>query len=432
MYMEYFIILPMHLYKKKYLDKTYKYVIWEHPHYFEGYNYNKKKIVLHRASMQYYFEYLKKHKFKVKYIPFNKQFTIKEYYLFDPIDDIKLPGKYEIKESINFILNKKIYEEYRNKTDKFFFNAFYMWGKKKINVMPNVKSKDKYNRKKLNKNIKIPKLPPNKSDQQYISEGIKYAEKHFKNNYGNTEGFLFPVTHKTANMWLTNFINKKLNRFGDFQDSITKDEKFMFHSVLSTSINIGLLNPIEIIKKIMKKKGIPINSREGYIRQLFWREYQRYCYIYFDFNKQNYFGNRKNLTTKWYDGTLGIEPVDTSIKNAFGTGYLHHIERLMIIGNFMNLSGIHPDEGYKWFMEFSCDSYDWVMHQNVLDMVFFVSGGKTMRRPYISSSNYILKMSDYKKGEWSNKWDELYRKFVKKHKKKLHKFRYYFRSIYTF
>ena len=86
----------------------------------------------------------------------------------------------------------------------------------------------------------------------------------------------------------------------------------------------------------------------------------------------------------------------------------------MVVGNFMNLYSLHPDEGFKWFMEFSIDSYEWVMHQNVYDMVFFVSGGATMRRPYASSSNYVLKMSNYKKGEWSEKWDNLYNDFLKK------------------
>ena len=99
----------------------------------------------------------------------------------------------------------------------------------------------------------------------------------------------------------------------------------------------------------------------------------------------------------------------------------------MVIGNYMNLSGIHPSEGFKWFMEFSCDSYEWVMKQNVLDMVFFVTGGMTMKRPYISSSNYILKMSNYIKGIWSEKWNDLYHKFIKKNKKKLYKYRYYYK-----
>ena len=270
------------------------------------------------------------------------------------------------------------------------------------------------------------------SDKKYINSASRYVNTNFKDNLGDTKDFMFPVTHTTAKRWLDHFIKKKFKRFGDYQDFINKDDEHMFHSLLSTSINIGLLNPTDIIKTITKyKSGIPINSFEGYIRQLFWREYQRYTYIYFYSKPKNrnlnYFGNAKNLGSKWYTGKLGIPPVDEAIIKGFSTGYLHHINRLMIIGNFMNLSDISPRQGFKWFMEFSCDSYDWVMCQNVLGMAFFADGGKTMRRPYISSSNYILKMSNYKKGEWSGVWDEMYRNFVKKHKNKLKKYKYYVR-----
>ena len=105
----------------------------------------------------------------------------------------------------------------------------------------------------------------------------------------------------------------------------------------------------------------------------------------------------------------------------------------MVVGNFMNLSGLKPMDGFRWFMEFSCDAYEWVMTQNVLDMAFCVTGAKpnggTMAKPYISSSNYILNMSNYKKGEWSKKWTELYHKFIKKNRDKLLPFKYYFRSL---
>jgi len=153
-----FLILPNQLFEKKFLNKNNNFVIWEHPHYFKSYKYNKKKLLLHRASMKYYYDYLKESNYKVKYIEFNKNPGIDNYCLFDPIDKIKLPKKYEIIESPNFILTKKDYEVYRNKSEKFFFNAFYMWGKKEIDVIPTVKSQDKHNRKKLSKNIKVPKL----------------------------------------------------------------------------------------------------------------------------------------------------------------------------------------------------------------------------------------------------------------------------------
>ena len=422
----YFIILPHQLFEKKHLDKKYIYYIWENKHYFTKYKYNKKKLLLHRSSMQYYYEYLRQNKFNVQYIEFNKKFNIKEYTLFDPIDKIKLPGKYQIIESPNFLLNKELYSEYRNKTDKFFFNAFYMWGKKKIDIIPNIKSLDKENRKKIPKNIEIPEVPSNKDDETYLD--AEYINKHFPKNYGNTDNFMFPLTHNTAKKWLKHFIEYKLNNFGDYQDAILDNHNFLFHSLLSTSINIGLLNPMDVIGEIMKY-NIKMNSLEGFIRQLFWREYQRYCYIYFNFNNKNYFSNNKKLNKHWYNGTLNIKPVDDAIITAFDTGYLHHIQRLMVVGNFMNLSRIKPKEGFKWFMEFACDSYEWVMHQNVYEMVFFISGGATMRRPYVSSSNYILKMSNYKKDDWCDEWDDKYKEFITNNKDKLWKFRYYFRGL---
>jgi len=333
-------------------------------------------------------------------------------------------------ESPNFLLTKEQYGKYRDKSKHFIFNNFYLWAKNQLDILPGVKSKDKENRKKLPRGIKVPNLPTNKADMQYIKAAMRYTEANFPDNYGTVDNFCYPVTHVTARKWLSNFLKKRFSCFGTYQDAISQEHQYLFHSVLSTSINIGLLNPMEIVQEVLKyKKRVPMNSLEGFIRQLFWREYQRYCYIYFNFKGKNYFGNNKKLDKRWYNGTLGIAPVDDSIKNGFASGYLHHIERLMVIGNFMNLSGISPKEGFRWFMEFSCDSYEWVMHQNVLDMVFFVSGGVTMRRPYISTSNYILKMSDYKKGAWSERWTALYYKFLKKHKKKLWKFRYYFRGL---
>ncbi len=431
------IILPTQLYDKKYLDKSYNYIIWEHPHYFIKYKYNKKKIILHRGTCKYYYDYLKKNKFNViDYIEYDdksiKKYTKDVYIIYDPIDKIKLYGNYEIKDSPNFILSRENIEEYRNKTEKYMFNSFYMWSKKKLNIIPTIKSQDKKNREKLKKDIKIPEVISNKLDNKYIRYGIELVNNKFKNNYGNTENFMYPISHNLVNKWLNNFIKYKLQNFGTYQDYMDIENNYLFHSILSSSINIGLIQPIDIINKILKynkKNKVPINSLEGFIRQLFWREYQRYCYIYVNYKNKNYFGNNKKLNRKWYIGELGIKPVDDCIKNGFDSGYLHHIQRLMVVGNYMNLSGISPKEGFKWFMEFSCDSYEWVMYQNVYDMVFFVTGGLTMRRPYISSSNYILKMSNYKKDKWSDDWDILYKKFIKNKKKLLYKFRYYFRNI---
>lgn len=427
-----FLILPNQLFDIKYLDKTFQYVLWECPHYFKAYNYNKKKLLLHRASMQYYFEYLTSKGFNISYIEFFNKLPPDDYMLFNPLDKLDLlglPKKCNVIDSPNLLLNSKLMTDYNHKTKKFFFNAFYMWSKKQLNIIPHIKSMDQLNRKRASPGIKVQQpFDKSQSSLKYVNDARKYIDKHFPNNYGHLDDFRYPVTHDDALRWLDHFITNKFNHFGPFQDFVKKDDPYMYHSLLSALMNIGLLCPKDVIARISKvKHKIPLNSYEGFIRQLFWREYQFYCYTFFDFDKKNYFGNKQKLTKHWYTGTLGVEPVDDAIREAFDSGYLHHIKRLMVVGNYMNLCGIHPREGFKWFMEFSCDSYEWVMHQNVYDMVFFVSGGATMRRPYLSSSNYILKMSDYKKGDWCRKWDKAYHSFVQKNKTKLWKYRYYVR-----
>jgi deoxyribodipyrimidine photolyase-related protein len=447
-----FLILPNQLFEKKYIPKyqkkAYNIILWECPWYFSNkkYKFNKKKLLLHKSSMEYYKDYLSK-SHNVVYVTYDKNiktFISKEYTMFDPIDDTKLlnlPYNPIIIESPNFLLTKDIYQDYRNKYKTFLFHIFYKYGKKIIDVIPNVDSTDKENRKTLTKkelvDLKIPDVPKLGTDVKYIKKSVDYINNNFKDNYGDTENFMFPVTHATAKKWLTYFIKYKFKKFGAYQDFINKDHEFMYHSLLSTSINIGLLNPTDILDIIERHKThIPINSYEGYVRQLFWREYQRYTYIHFytvDDNRElNYFNTTRKLNKHWYNGTLDIPPVDDCIINGFKTGYLPHINRLMIVGNFMNLNEIHPQEGFKWFMEFACDSYDWVMCQNIYGMAFFSDGGKTMRRPYISSSNYILKMSNYPKSDknnWSAKWDLLYSNFVKDKSLKLKKYRYFIKGL---
>lgn len=426
------VLLPHQLFDPKYFPKEEKEItLYEHPQYFTKYNFNKKKLILHRASMKEYEDMLKKKKYTVKYLEYGDKFTLKKgsFTIFNTIDKISISEKAkEVLESPNFLLTLDNYATLRKKSDKFFFNSFYMNGKKIIDIIPTVKSQDKQNRQKMPKSLELPALPKMKEDK-YIKEAIRYVEKNFGGNYGNVDNFMYPTNHKEARVFLKHFIEKRFDKFGPYQDFMMQGKDFMFHSCLSTSINIGLLNPLEIIEEIRGlEKKIPLNSYEGYIRQLFWREYQRYTYLFCDFS-ENYFGNKKKLGKEWYTGETGCVPVDYAIKTGFDTGYLHHIYRLMVVGNYMNLCEISPMEGLKWFMEFSCDSYEWVMYQNVLDMVFFVTGGKTMRKPYASSSNYVINMSDFKKGEWSVEWDKKYRKFMEDNLEKLWKFRYSFPAL---
>ena len=420
-------ILPhqlFHLNQLPFQKNETKIILWEHPDFFTKYNFNKKKLILHRASMQYYKDQLVKNNYNVTYIDFQtKHEIIKDAFVWDPINDMNEFKNTTMIESPNFLVDKSflqsVYEGKNSKSSMSFTSYFYPRVKEQIGYLKGIKSKDTQNRKVPNqKEInKMPRLPKLSSESTlYIQEAIQYVSKHFPNNYGNTNNFQFPISHKDAHKWCKHFIKLRLKKFGDFQDAIIQDQSFMYHSVLSSSINIGLINPPDIIRMLQKMKArssVQINNLEGYVRQLIWREFQRYCYIYLKDDLKNKNKNKFKLNTKmgkdWYEGNTGIPPLDDTIKKAFDTGYLHHIERLMIMGNLMLLHKINKEDGFNWFMEFAIDSYEWVMYQNVYDMVFYSTGGKTSYKPYVSSSKYILRMSNYKKGPWTKVWDELYK-----------------------
>jgi len=449
-----FIILPNQLFNKKYIKKftDYNFYIIEDTLFFKDRyritNFNKLKLVLHRASMKYYFNYLIDNKFNVTYIDFmdsNYNFLkkYKNMSMFEPDDHLfkkrilTFTKKNNI--TINFInsplfmlTHDDIYE-YKStlKHDKnvtFYHKHFYDWQIKKQNIPYIDRSYDDMNRNSVPKNMDIPNNIIKKNDNTsiYVIEAKKYVNNNFKTNYGDVENFFYPITHNTSKKWLNMFIKERLQLFGTYQDAIIKDEPFLFHSLLSAVINIGLLTPKEVINTVIKyyeknKKTIKINNFEGFIRQVVgWREYMRMLYIlyYDELVSSNYFNNKKKLNEKWYTGSLGIEPVDNSIIRGFKYGYLHHIERLMVMLNFMGLARIHPNEIYKWFMEFAIDSYDWVMIGNVYGMGYHNTN--IMRKPYLSTSNYIIKMSNYKPDNlWDKTWDALFYKFLTDNKSKL-------------
>ena len=215
--------------------------------------------------------------------------------------------------------------------------------------------------------------------------------------------------------------------FGDYEDAIAKNETTLFHSVLTPALNIGLLTPEQIIDETLKyhsQTEIPLNSLEGFIRQIIgWREFMRGVYEFegvFE-RTNNHFNHTRKIPKSFYYGTTGIDPIDNTIRKVLKSGYCHHIERLMILGNFMLLCEFDPDEIYRWYMELFIDAYDWVMVPNVYGMTQYADGGLITTKPYISSSNYVLKMSDYKKGKWCEVWDALYWSFI-------HKNQYEFKS----
>ena len=328
-------------------------------------------------------------------------------------------------ENIQFIKNdsflynnedlESFHQNVKNK-QRITHKSFYNWSLDKQPKLRKIidKNLDALNRK-VYKGNPIYKSKINRS--RFVVDAIKYVETHFTYNYGSTATFSYPINHAQAKNILKKFLDERLIHYGDFQDSINFDDPVLYHSMLSSSLNIGLLTPSEVIKSALKtwnanSEKIKKNNFEGFIRQIIgWREYMHYIYIFHEdeLSKSNALELKNKLNESWWIGKTPLVPVNLVIKQTLKSAYMNHIQRLMIVLNAMILYEIRPDDIVKWFTELSIDAYDWVMISNVYAMGGF--NDKFMSRPYISSSKYLVRMGN-EKGEWEQVWDDLYRKFV--------------------
>jgi deoxyribodipyrimidine photolyase-related protein len=252
---------------------------------------------------------------------------------------------------------------------------------------------------------------------------VTYVRQHFPDNPGALpEAPPYPYTRTGAKRWLEDFLQHRFAEFGPYEDAIVRGETILCHSVLTPMLNIGLLTPGEIVEAALDhgaRSGVPMASLEGFVRQVIgWREFIRGMYAFHGRAERtrNFWGFSRKIPAAFYDGTTGIPPVDDSIRKVLRTGYCHHIERLMVLGNFMLLCQFDPDEVYRWFMELFIDAYDWVMVPNVYGMSQFADGGLMATKPYLSGSAYVLKMSDHAKGPWQETWDGLFWRFMHVHR----------------
>ena len=283
---------------------------------------------------------------------------------------------------------------------------------------------DEDNRKKVPAKMlsSIPRLPDVTHDE--IDEKARDSLSEF-DALGSVDRLIYPTTHEGAALWLEKFLHHRFALFGDYEDAIVRGENWLWHGVLTPMLNVGLLTPRQVLDASLahaEKHDIPLNSLEGFVRQIIgWREFMRATYedLHVQMRTTNHWKHTRKMPESFYDGTTGIDPIDDTIQRILKTGYCHHIERLMVLGGFMFLCEIDPDDVYRWFMEMFIDSYDWVMVPNTYAMSQHADGGLITTKPYFSGSNYVKKMSNWKQGAWAEKWDGLYWRFIWNHREEL-------------
>lgn len=430
-------------------------VLLEESLFFHEFAFHKQKLVFHRASMRCYADALKQRGLTVRYLscqgqPLDVSVWVKRWseegiralHLYR-VEDDWLVQRLRVAAVANdialvyhdtpqFLLNRAGVQAYFSGKSHFLQANFYSTQRKHFQVLMDGGkprggkwSFDEDNRERFPKNGVVPILEGGRkgADNDYWTEAVAYVQQYFPASPGAFAGdFDYAISHAGAQRWLKDFVTNRLLHFGTYEDALVTKEPLLHHSLLSVYLNSGLLLPQDVLDAVLQAYNsldLSLNDVEGFVRQLLgWREFIRGLYLVVGRKQRtrNYWGYKRKIPRSFYDGTTGITPVDVVIKKVLKNGYCHHIERLMVLSNFMLLCDFDPDEVYRWFMELFMDAYDWVMVPNVYGMGQFADGGMMSTKPYISGSNYLMKMGDFEKGAWTEVWDGLYWRFIDKHR----------------
>lgn len=425
------------------------------------YKYHKHKIIFFFAAMRSYRDALRRAGYHVEYRSIDMQpedTFIQKLTEFIQQHRVSQLGHFEIDDkffvhhlaqsmsqldvelrdfkSPKFLVSRDDFKQYLAQTKKPFMKTFYEQQRIKLRLLVDETpqglkpmhgkfSFDDENRHKIPKGVSWPELPVVNTSSLLsapLEEVSRDVEKFFADHVGDAKDFFMPINREQALQWLQKFIDERLQNYGEYQDAIEPSSSFLWHSLLSPLLNIGLLTPAEVVEHVSVvglNKRLPFNSLEGFVRQVIgWREFIRG--IYDNFSEQqdsaNFFSHHRRLGQNFYRGQTGVPVVDDCIQKANKTAYCNHIERLMVLSNFLLLCETKPTAAHQWFMEMFIDSSDWVMGPNVYGMGLFSDGGIFATKPYICGSNYWLKMSSYKKGPWCDAVDGLYWQFIDRHR----------------
>ncbi|MEM6288918.1 MAG: cryptochrome/photolyase family protein [Bacteroidota bacterium] len=412
--------------------------------------YHKLRLALHRASMKRYADRLGEAGHDVAYVAWADRRSTK-----DLLADLAADGVGTVRlcEPVDFTLEKRLAagaeaaglaldvldtplflntradnEAFFAGRKRYFMADFYKHQRRRLGVMVDADgapvggqwSYDHDNREKLTPEAlaEVPPLPEVEPDA-YTEEAQAYVEAHFPDHVGASGPLPYPTDHAGAARWLEIFVAERLERFGPYEDAIEPGESALYHAVLTPMLNVGLLTPQQVLDAVLDADGIPLNSLEGFVRQVIgWREYMRAVYDLegVTMRTANMWDFERDLPEAWYDGSTGLAPVDDVLPRVLRTGYANHIERLMVLGGALFLTRVHPRAAYRWFMEMFVDAYDWVMVPNTYGMSQHAAGPIITTKPYMSGSNYLRKMSHYPRGDWEAEWDGLFWTFLRDHR----------------
>lgn len=321
-----------------------------------------------------------------------------------------LPCSLKLLPNNHFLWSPEEFRGWADNRKSLLMESFYREGRKRYNVLMAGEDPeggqwnfDKENRKPPKGKLDTPDpywFEPDEITQAVIAE-VKQADWP---TFGEAEPFRWAVTRDQALTVLDYFIQERLPTFGPYQDAMVTGEETLWHALLSPYLNLGLLQPLEVIEAAetaYREHELPLNSVEGFIRQVLgWREYMRglYGYVDEDYPQRNHFGHDRPLPEWFWTGQTDMNCLHQVLDQLRRTGYAHHIQRLMILSNFALIAGLSPQAVENWFHAAFIDAYDWVMQTNVIGMGLFADGGILASKPYAASANYINRMSDYCKG----------------------------------
>lgn len=421
--------------------------------------YHKQKLVLVWSAMRHFAEELRQLGYSITYkIAENFLTPLQEWVNVNQIAELRVMAPNDkpfLKKIENFKLSCDITlvpnnqflwsaEEFNNwakNRKRLLMEDFYREGRRRFDILMEADKPiggkwnlDAYNRKPPKGKLNTPE-PKWFEPDEITREVIQQVNSLEIASYGEIKEFRWGVTRSQALEVLQYFIDIRLRDFGPYQDAMVTGEETMWHAMLSPYLNLGLLQPLEIIQAAEKEfydNQLALNSVEGFIRQILgWREYMHGIYHHVDeeYSQQNWFEHSKPLPEFYWTGETKMNCLHQILTQVMDTGYAHHIQRLMVLNNFGLIAGISPQELENWFHAAFIDAYDWVMQTNVIGMGQYADGGLLASKPYAASANYINKMSDYCKscffkhsqriGEGACPFNFLYWDFLNRHRDKL-------------